>query len=264
MQNWQKTSFLSGLYTDVLWSIVDNTIAQLDYDDIVIYLLDQESGKLHQCVAHGLKRSGSRQILRPIMIPVGSGVVGNVAKSASPFITSDTSACSDYIVDIEMGKSEIAVPIIYNDQVIGVIDSESRQTDYYSGYDISIFTELASITSSALTANFHQRNLEKLLTQNRKKSTLADTWKTQSLDYRNAFESDHQILRKLTKTQRKILYELNKNKTSKQIAESLNINFRTVQVHRQNICTRLGLKGPNALLHFASKLRITDGITHET
>ena len=243
---------------EALWPIIDNTVSELNYQDCVVYLFDHKKRQLHQRAAHGPKRLEPNQIFEPLVIPVGKGVVGNVAKSRKPFIVPDTRCCSEYITDVEKGMSEIAVPIICNDQVIGVIDSESEHIDYYCSNDVSILTELASIIANTLATRFHQTNLQQLLDQ----STSRTPNKISKNDFQASNQlktpqSNQEILSQLTKTQIKILFELSKNKTSKQIADTLGMNYRTVQVHRQNICTRLRLKGPNALLHFASIMRIT-------
>jgi len=59
----------------------------------------------------------------------------------------------------------------------------------------------------------------------------------------------------LSPMERRVLRLLAGNKTSKQIGEELFISFRTVQTHRQHICEKLGLQGPNALLQFALEHR---------
>lgn len=55
----------------------------------------------------------------------------------------------------------------------------------------------------------------------------------------------------LTPTERRVLKMLADYKTSKQIAEELFINSRTVDNHRANICAKLGLRGSHALMKFA-------------
>jgi DNA-binding NarL/FixJ family response regulator len=57
----------------------------------------------------------------------------------------------------------------------------------------------------------------------------------------------------LTKTEMEVLRHLSENKTSKKIAEEMFISERTVENHRANICSKLELKGYNALLLFALK-----------
>lgn len=56
---------------------------------------------------------------------------------------------------------------------------------------------------------------------------------------------------KLTAQELKILKLLSQNKTSKQIGDELFISTKTVENHRNNITTKLNLKGTNTLLVFA-------------
>lgn len=59
----------------------------------------------------------------------------------------------------------------------------------------------------------------------------------------------------LTQTERQILRAVAENKSSKDIAVEFSIHYRTVDNHRTNICQKLGLRGPNALLKFALQHR---------
>jgi DNA-binding NarL/FixJ family response regulator len=58
-------------------------------------------------------------------------------------------------------------------------------------------------------------------------------------------------LQLLSPTERRILRMIAGNKTSKEIADDLNLSFRTVQNHRVHICEKLKLEGHNRLLQFA-------------
>lgn len=59
------------------------------------------------------------------------------------------------------------------------------------------------------------------------------------------------LLDKLTASELQILKLIAENKTSAQIADELFRSVRTIENHRNNICSKLGLKGPHALLLFA-------------
>lgn len=59
----------------------------------------------------------------------------------------------------------------------------------------------------------------------------------------------------LTKAERRILSLVAEKKTSRQIGEQLFISTRTVEAHRANICTKLGLQGSHSLLQFALENR---------
>lgn len=58
-------------------------------------------------------------------------------------------------------------------------------------------------------------------------------------------------LESLTPSERRILAMVADGKSSRQIAEALFIHHRTVENHRTNICQKLGVSGPHALLKFA-------------
>jgi DNA-binding NarL/FixJ family response regulator len=58
-------------------------------------------------------------------------------------------------------------------------------------------------------------------------------------------------LASLTATERRVLRLLSRFKTSREIASVLCVSPRTVQNHRANMCAKLALKGPKALLQFA-------------
>lgn len=63
--------------------------------------------------------------------------------------------------------------------------------------------------------------------------------------------SEKNALEDLTHTESVVLKLLSEMKTSKQIADELNISSKTVTNHRANICTKLNLQGSHALLKFA-------------
>ncbi|MEJ2616131.1 MAG: response regulator transcription factor [Ignavibacteriaceae bacterium] len=70
-------------------------------------------------------------------------------------------------------------------------------------------------------------------------------------DKTSSFYSLNSNLDSLSETEKKILKLISQNLTSKEIAEQLFISVRTVQNHRNNICSKLGLQGYHKLLQFA-------------
>lgn len=55
----------------------------------------------------------------------------------------------------------------------------------------------------------------------------------------------------LTRSEKRILKLIAQKKSSKEIAEELNISFRTVETHRVNISSKLNLHGMNSLVLFS-------------
>jgi len=64
----------------------------------------------------------------------------------------------------------------------------------------------------------------------------------------------------LTVAERRILKRIADKKSSKEIAAELEISPRTVETHRANIGSKLGLKGNNSILQFAIEHR--DALSH--
>jgi DNA-binding NarL/FixJ family response regulator len=56
---------------------------------------------------------------------------------------------------------------------------------------------------------------------------------------------------RLSKREKEILLLISRNHTSKEIAQQFSLSLRTIQNHRLNICKKLGISGPNALLKTA-------------
>jgi DNA-binding NarL/FixJ family response regulator len=71
----------------------------------------------------------------------------------------------------------------------------------------------------------------------------------------NALATQQPGLDSLTKAERRILGLIAAKKTSREIAAELFISPRTVEAHRANISTKLGLRGSHSLLQFALENR---------
>lgn len=60
---------------------------------------------------------------------------------------------------------------------------------------------------------------------------------------------------RLTPAERRVLALIAEDRTSSDVASALGISPKTVENHRANICRKLGLQGPQALLRFALSQR---------
>ena len=128
------------------WSVAKHAVAKLDYIDCIIYLIN-DHGELYQCAAHGSKNPTAQDIKNPIKLKIGEGICGHVALTGIGEVIADTSKDSRYLADHEDRYSEIAVPVISDGIVVGIIDSGHPQKDYFSRHDLNIFTTIASMLS---------------------------------------------------------------------------------------------------------------------
>lgn len=145
--------FATSLYgkntvEEILWDVAKNCISQLGFNDCVIYLLNKDTGQLEQKAAFGPKNPDAFEIANAITIPLGEGIVGTVARTGVPEVISDTSKDPRYIVDDQRRYSEITVPIIYEATVIGVIDSEHPDKNFFTDNHLRILQIIAALCSN--------------------------------------------------------------------------------------------------------------------
>lgn len=145
----------------IVWAVAKHAIARLGFVDCVVYLMNESECYLVQKAAHGPKNPIALDILNPIVIEVGDGIVGNVALTGLPEIISNTSQDPRYILDDEMRLSEIAVPIIADSKVIGVIDSEHPEQGFFTQDHLEILTTIASMTATKLQQAVATEKLKK-------------------------------------------------------------------------------------------------------
>tara|TARA_B110001469_G_scaffold112552_1_gene115406 strand:+ start:476 stop:2725 length:2250 start_codon:yes stop_codon:yes gene_type:complete len=157
-QNNRKAHFLSTINTfgsmlmrtsstqESVWCVAKYAVGQLGYINCIIYLINDD-GELLQCATHGNKNSTAQDVLNPIKLKIGEGICGHVALTGVSEIITDTSKDPRYIVDDENRYSEITVPILSDGIVIGIIDSEHPEKDYFSDNDLNILNAIASMLS---------------------------------------------------------------------------------------------------------------------
>lgn len=135
---------------EVLWTITGNAISNLGFEDCVVYLVSENGQFLEQKAAYGPKNPEQREIASAIRIPMGMGIVGSVAETGIAEIVEDCSADARYIPDDAFRMSELAVPIIKDNKVIGVIDSEHSEVGFFTQGHLDILETIGSITSIRL------------------------------------------------------------------------------------------------------------------
>lgn len=84
------------------------------------------------------------------IIPLGKGVCGNAAKTLKTQLVPDVNLYPSHIACSSLTKSEVVVPIIDNDKILGVIDLDSEEYANYKVEDVRLLEELASIISIIL------------------------------------------------------------------------------------------------------------------
>lgn len=149
---------------DALWDVARNLIGQLGFEDCMIYLWNEERTKMVQKAGYGPKGSLDEIKKQPFDVVEGQGVVGYVMKYKEPVIIPDTSVDPRYRPDEMTRLSEITVPIIYNDELIGIIDSEHQERNFFTEDHLQIMITIAAM----LETKIHDINSQQSLQQAQK------------------------------------------------------------------------------------------------
>ena len=82
--------------------------------------------------------------------PIGKGVVGQVALTRQPILLNDVSTSDIYVAANPEVRSELAVPLIAKNRLIGVMDIESEHADYFRPEHLHLLTLTASRIAQAI------------------------------------------------------------------------------------------------------------------
>ncbi len=131
---------------EVLNLVMDTLGSLIPYDAAGIYLIEPGGDRKSPYVFKSKAIRGyqiSFELIEP-RLKMGEGFLGTVAQTAKALVSPDVSRDPRYFEARERTRSEMAVPIISNDRVIGVFDLESDDLNAYTDDDLSIAQMLAS------------------------------------------------------------------------------------------------------------------------
>ena len=112
----------------------------IDYEIFGILLLNEKSQELYFRFSVG----HSKETADRVRIKVGEGVTGTAAQRREAVLIGDVNADPMYISAVPNVRSELAVPLIIKNRVIGVIDIESPQPHHFTEEHKQLLTLIAS------------------------------------------------------------------------------------------------------------------------
>lgn len=124
---------------------------QLGYYHVGIFLNDEAN---HYTILSAANSEGGKQMLaRNHRLKIGeTGIVGNVAYSGTTRVALDTGEDAIFFnnPDLPETRSEMAAALKISNQVIGVLDIQSKEANAFSREDSEVFTALADQISIAI------------------------------------------------------------------------------------------------------------------
>jgi GAF domain-containing protein/DNA-binding response OmpR family regulator len=147
----QLASTLDEL-SNLLPTMVDLIRDSFGYDHAQIFLMDEEERFAVLRASTG--EAGQQLLSIEHKLAKGSkSVIGRVTEQGSPVLVADTQAANTthrpnpYLPNT---RSELAVPLILKDTIIGALDVQSNQAYFFSQEDIEVLTTLAAQISVAI------------------------------------------------------------------------------------------------------------------
>jgi diguanylate cyclase (GGDEF)-like protein len=112
---------------------------------VAVVLLDAESDVLRVRSHTGWNPESEEK-----GIPMGRGLIGTAAKLKRPIYAPNVAIDPRYIMAMPSTKSELAVPLIVRDEVVGVLDCQSDQENFFDSETIDLLTLFSTQASIAL------------------------------------------------------------------------------------------------------------------
>ncbi len=145
--------FSSILDLDELLTKIAGTVrALINYDAFSVFLVDEQNRQLRN--RFSVRYDQQVQIEN---VPLGMGITGAAVETREAIRVVDTAKDPRYIVRHQGIRSEVAIPLIVQDRVVGVLDVESERIAYFTEDHKRTLTLLApQIASSIENARLYE------------------------------------------------------------------------------------------------------------
>ncbi|HTA50144.1 MAG TPA: sensor domain-containing diguanylate cyclase, partial [Verrucomicrobiae bacterium] len=113
--------------------------------NVAIALLDKQSQELYVRSQIGWDEGQDK-----VRLPLGQGISGAAALKKQPVYAPDVSEDSRYVCTAKSTRSEVAIPLMVRDEVVGVLDCQSDHLNHFDPETIDLLTLFSTQASIAL------------------------------------------------------------------------------------------------------------------
>src|SRR5437899_7766965 len=126
----------------------------IDYEIFAILLLNEQRQELYVRFHVGYPA----EVADRLRVKMGQGVTGRAAQTRQAVLVADATQESFYLEAVPNVHSELAIPLIVKNRVIGVIDIEAREKGYFTEEHKRLLTLIASRMAVGIeNARLHTR-----------------------------------------------------------------------------------------------------------
>ena len=112
----------------------------IDYQIVSIMLYDEEQ----KVFRHRLDVKHGQRVQGKLRVAASEGIVGAAATLREPVLVPDVTADERYLLVNPETRSELAIPMLHKGKVIGVLDLESPQLNYFTAEHVQTLSILAA------------------------------------------------------------------------------------------------------------------------
>ena len=134
----------------LLTEVVNEVRNAFGYYHVHVYLVNETGEKLK--MAGGSGPAGKALLSSGHQLNIGQGIVGQVARNQTPLLVEDVTAAPNWLPNplLPETKAEIAVPILFGSQLLGVLDVQHHIPGRLLEEDMAILQAIASQLAIAL------------------------------------------------------------------------------------------------------------------
>lgn len=173
-QRLRELAFLHGIarlatlardWDELMRSIVDGTTEAMGVEVCSFYLADREHTRLTLAATNGLDRS---QVGR-VSLAWGQGITGRVAASRVPIAVADVTGDERFAwvrgFDMEALAGMLSVPLVWHDEVVGVLNVQTRDVRQFAPDEIELLQTIAALLAGIVEKGRLSAEVEARLAQ---------------------------------------------------------------------------------------------------
>jgi signal transduction histidine kinase len=152
-------------WDELMRSIVDGTTVAMGVEVCSFYLADHERTRLTLAATNGLDRSQ----VGKVSLPWGTGITGRVAASRQPIAVIDVTKDERFSwvrgFDIEGLTAMLSVPLVWHDEVVGVLNVQTRDARRFEPIEIAFLQTIAALLAGIVEKGRLTAEIEARLAQ---------------------------------------------------------------------------------------------------
>ncbi|MBN1440582.1 MAG: GAF domain-containing protein [Anaerolineales bacterium] len=138
----------SSSLDNALFSAAQGLRVTMNGSRVALFLLNPDKDTL---VVRAHSGFNSREVEK-MRVPLGQGVQGWVASNKQPSLVASTAADSRYLMIDSDIQSELCVPLIHRDELLGVLDIQSPHFSAFSEDDVQLLGTVASSLAAIMSS----------------------------------------------------------------------------------------------------------------